>query len=311
MTNNIYVEKYRPQKLEECILPTRTKKLLIDLVAKRVLPNMLFVGPPGIGKTTAARSMMEALGADCIFVNASLEGNIDTIRTRVQRHASTCSLNGERKYVVFEEVDKMTIAAQAALRAMIEEYTSNCGYIFIGNNINLLDDAIISRLDKISFDFPAEERGKLAQQAFALIRRILVEENVAFDEKDIKHFLVNYLKYSTDLRQMLIKVENYSSSGTFDLQIEVISSVRMQNLVDVLRSKKVKDIRTWAGENSDLDPNAVFTFLYENVDLIATPTGVAAMIAHVAEHQYWHSFVANPEINIAALLLDIASECVG
>ena len=311
MLNEIWVEKYRPKKIDDCILPAKTKRLLNRYANEPTLPNLLFAGPVGIGKTTAARALMEQTETDHITINASLEGNVDTIRTRVIQFASTVSFSGKRKFVVFEEVDKMTVAAQTALRAFIEEFTGNCGYIFTGNQVNQLDPAIRSRLTPVDFVFDKEEKPKLAKYAFDMITRILKKEKIEFEEKDVQHLLINYLKKSTDLRQLLIIVQRDSKEGKFVLDLQA-TTARLLELVPILKSKKIKDIRTWAGENADLSGDVVFGFLYDNIDSIVKGDSgsVAAMIAHIAEHQFQHSFVSIPEINIAALLIDIASECV-
>ncbi|QIG70633.1 DNA polymerase accessory (sliding clamp loader) protein [Rhizobium phage RHph_I1_18] len=309
MLDAVWVEKYRPQTIEECILPLKTKRDLNKIIRDREIPNMLFVGTSGIGKTTAAHAIMRELDIDYIKINASLEGNIDTIRSRVIQHASTVSFNGTKKFVVYEEVDNMSVAAQKALRAFIEEYSANCGHIFTGNTAPQ-DLAIMSRLERVNFTFEKSELPKLAGQVFNMLKRILKAENVEYEDAAVQHLIVEHLKRSRDIRQLLILVQKFSRHGKFEPDLTRIDNVRYEQLVQALKSKKIKELRTWAGENSDLDPIAVFTFLYENVDTIATPVGIAPMIAHVAEHQFQHAFAANPEINMAALLIDIASECV-
>lgn len=310
MLDAVWCEKYRPKTLDECVIPQKTLTELKQYLKKGTIPNLLFCGTPGIGKTTAAQALMDESGVDYLKINASLEGNVDTIRTRVTQHASTVSFTGGRKFVVFEEFDKLSIAAQTALRAFIEEYSSNCGYVFTGNNVNALDSAISSRLNHVSFVFESSEKPVVAKKMYGIITDILTKEEIAFNPKDVQHLLVEYLKRSTDLRQLIIRVQKFSSSGTFTPDLSKLTDVRMQSLVSALKSKKVRDIRTWAGENSDLPPDLVFTFLFENVDQIASPAGIPAMIAHIAEHQFQNAFVVNSEINVAALLLDIASECI-
>lgn len=306
--NHIWAERYRPKTLDDCILPEAAKTQLNQIKANGEVPNLLLAGDPGIGKTSAAIALLEDLDCEWIKINASIENGIDTLRYKVMNFASTVSLLGGRKFVLFDEADKMSQAMQDGLRAFIEEFTGNCGFIFTCNHPNKLETAIRSRLDQIDFVF--SDKTQLAKQAFAKVIGVLDDRKVNYVPKDVQVALVDHFSRSTDIRQLMVKVQKWSVTGEFKPDLSSTLEKRFDTLKAALKTKKFVEMRTWVGENADIPAQAVFDWLYENDKHICKKGAEPILTIHVAKYAYQNAFVINPEINVAACLTEIMADCI-
>ena len=314
LTEMIWSDKYAPHTLEECLLPEATRKTLKSYLRKKNIPNMLFSGQPGIGKTATARALLEEAGNEFIVINGSLKGNIDTLRNEIQQFASTISFNGEKKYVIIDEADYLSHQTQAALRGFIDEHSANCGYIFTCNYRNKIMDALSDSrlLSEIQFVFSGDEKATLAKQLYEKLVSILKNEHVEYTATTVQRFIVKHLKASNDIRKLLILAQKSSASGVFEPSESADAySRRFDSLVDALNSKDFTKIRTWIGENSDIEANIIFRYIFDNAaKLVKNEKLISALVIIIGEYQYKHAFVADAEINLTACMAEIIANCL-
>lgn len=303
----IWTEKYRPRKIADTILPKTTKTAFQQFVDERNVPNLLLSGSPGTGKTTAAMAVLEELDCDYIMINASLEGGIDTLRGKISNFASSVSFSGGRKYIILDESDYLTAAAQAGLRNSIETYANNCGFIFTCNYRNRIIDALQSRLALINFTIDKSERPELAAQFFKSLRHILDTESVTYDKKALVKVIE---KHFPDFRKILNELQYYSKSGTIDEGIlKNFNEESIEQLFGLLKDKKFIEIRKWCAENSDQDTNEMFRRIYDiSKDKIALAS-MPGFVVTMADYMYKNTMVADTEINMVAFLTEIMLEC--
>ena len=260
----LWVEKYRPRKLDECILPVDQKKVFQDMVEKDEIQNMLLCGSAGVGKTTIARALCEELGTDYIIINGSEESGIDVLRTKIKQFASTVSFSGKTKVVILDEADYLNPnSTQPALRAFIEEFSANCRFIFTCNFKNRIIPPLHSRCAVIEFKIGKEERPKIAARFFKRVNEILANEKVEADPKVVAKVLE---KHFPDYRRVLNELQRYASSGKIDEGILVnMGEVNMQDLISALKDKDWKKMRTWVVNNLDNDPQTLFRKIYDTL----------------------------------------------
>lgn len=310
MNNNpeqfLWVEKYRPRKVSECILPQHLLNTFQEFVDKGNIPNMLLTGSAGTGKTTIARAVCEELGCDYIIINGSEESGIDVLRTKIKDFASTVSLAGMTKVVILDEADYLNPnSTQPALRGFIEEFSSNCRFIFTCNYKNRIIAPLHSRTTVIEFKITKDEKQAVAAKFFKRVVQILDNENITYNKKVIVE-IVN--KYFPDYRRTLNELQRYSSSGTIDEGIlSNISDINIKELITSLKEKDFKKMRTWVVNNLDNDPSMIFRKLYDN--LTTEVVQVPQLILLLADYQYKAAFVADPEINLVACLTEIMAAC--
>ena len=298
----LWVEKYRPHKLDDCILPDDQLKTFREFVATGEIPNMLLCGSAGVGKTTIARAICEELDCDYIIINGSEESGIDVLRTKIREFASSVSFGGKTKVVILDEADYLNPnSTQPALRAFIEEFANNCRFIFTCNFKNRIIAPLHSRTAVIEFKLTKADRPKMAGRFMKRLTDILVTENVAFDEKVVAEVLK---KHFPDYRRVLNELQRYSVSGTIDEGILVnVQEVNMKELVSSLKSKDFKKMRNWVVDNIDNDPNLIFRKIYDTIlDEVKYPSQLVLLLA---DYQYKAAFAANPEINLVACLAEI------
>jgi DNA polymerase III delta prime subunit len=298
----LWVEKYRPRKLDDCILPDDQLKTFREFVATGEIPNMLLCGSAGVGKTTIARAICEELGCDYIIINGSEESGIDVLRTKIREFASSVSFGGKTKVVILDEADYLNPnSTQPALRAFIEEFANNCRFIFTCNFKNRIIAPLHSRTAVIEFKLTKADRPKMAGRFMKRLSDILATENVSFDEKVVAEVLK---KHFPDYRRVLNELQRYSVSGTIDEGILVnIQEVNMKELVASLKSKDFKKMRNWVVDNIDNDPNLIFRKIYDTIlDEVKYPSQLVLLLA---DYQYKAAFAANPEINLVACLAEI------
>jgi replication factor C small subunit len=304
----VWVEKYRPQTIEDCILPEALKETFRGFVKKGNLPNLLLHGGPGIGKTTVARAMLRELDSDYIVVNGSLNGNIDTLRNEIKDFASSVSLfKAGRKYVILDEADYLNAnSVQPALRNFMEEYSKNCGFILTCNYKNRIIEPLHSRLVGVDFSSSPKEVDQLKFQFFKRLKFILENERVAYD----KAVLVELIKkHFPDMRRVINEVERYSANGAVDSGILVsLLDDNFARLVSALKDKKFNEMRKWVAENSHLDTADVIRKVYEAADGLMTPQSIAAFIILAQKYLYQSAFSSDSEITTSAFLTETMIE---
>jgi DNA polymerase III delta prime subunit len=302
----LWVEKYRPRTIRDCILPDNLKNTFQEFVDQDNIPNMLLSGTAGTGKTTIARALCEELGCDYIIINGSEESGIDVLRTKIKDFASTVSLAGKVKVVILDEADYLNPnSTQPALRGFIEEFSKNCRFIFTCNFANRIIAPLHSRTTVIDFRLTKQDRPQMAAKFFKRVVDILNQENITHNPKVVAE-IVN--KYFPDYRRVLNELQRYSSSGTIDEGILVnISDANMKELISALREKDFKKMRTWVVNNLDNDPNVLFRKLYDV--LISEVVQVPQLVLLLADYQYKAAFVADAEINLVACLTEIMAAC--
>jgi len=310
MSDFIWVEKYRPKTIEDCILPENIKKTFSDFLNKGEIPNMLLAGPPGIGKTTVAKALCNELGADFYVINGSDEGRfLDTVRNNAKNFASTVSLssNAKHKVVIIDEADNTGNDVQLLLRAFIEEFAGNCRFIFTCNYKNKILEPLHSRCAVIDFGIKGKEKAALAGSFFKRLQDILDAEGIEYDQKVLAE-LVN--KHFPDWRRVLNECQRYSSSGTIDSGIlATFSDVSVNELIKSLKDKNFTEVRKWVVGNLDNDASSLLRRVYDAAYDYLTPQTIPAAVLIIAKYQYQCAFVADQEINLLAALTEIMCEC--
>ena len=310
MSDFIWVEKYRPKTIDECILPERTKKTFQDFVNKGEIPNMLLSGPPGIGKTTVAKALCHQLGADFYVINGSDEGRfLDTVRTNAKNFASTVSLTSESKHkvIIIDEADNTTSDVQLLLRASIEEFSGNCRFIFTCNYKNKIIEPLHSRCAVVEFGIQKKSKQEIAAKFFGRLVDILKQENIEADKKVLAE-LIN--KHFPDWRRVLNECQRYSVGGKIDSGILAhFSDVKVNDLIKNLKEKNFAEVRKWCVNNLDNDPSVLLRRIYDSLYTSLVPSTIPAAVLILAKYQYQIAFVADQEINMLACLTEIMVEC--
>jgi len=306
----IWVEKYRPKTIEDCILPESTKKTFQDFLNKGEIPNMLLAGPPGIGKTTVAKALCNELGVDVYVINGSDEGRfLDTVRNNAKNFASTVSLSSDAKHkvVIIDEADNTGNDVQLLLRAFIEEFAGNCRFIFTCNYKNKIIEPLHSRCAVIDFGIKGKEKTKLAGSFFKRLQDILDAEGVRYDPKVLAE-LIN--KHFPDWRRVLNECQRYSVGGEIDSGILAsFSDVSVNELVKSLKDKNFTEVRKWVVSNLDNDASHLLRRVYDTAYDCLSPATIPAAVLIIAKYQYQCAFVADQEINLLAALTEIMVEC--
>ena len=310
MSDFIWVEKYRPTTIDECILPKGIKKTFQDFVERGEIPNMLLSGPPGIGKTTVAKALCHQLGSDYYVINGSDEGRfLDTVRTNAKNFASTVSLTSESKHkvIIIDEADNTTSDVQLLLRASIEEFSANCRFIFTCNYKNKIIQPLHSRCTVIDFAVNKRDKPTIAAQFFSRINDILDKENIRSDKKVVAE-LIN--KHFPDWRRVLNECQRYSAGGEIDSGILAsFSDVSINDLTKNLKEKNFSEVRKWVSTNLDNDTTLLFPRIYDSLYETLVSSSIPAAVLILAKYQYQVAFVADQEINLLACLTEIMVEC--
>ncbi len=306
----LWVEKYRPKTVQECILPDSIKDTFEQFIAKGEIPNLLLSGPAGCGKTTIARALCEQLGSDYIVINGSDEGRfLDTVRNQAKNFASTVSLveTGTHKVIIIDEADNTTHDVQLLLRANIETFYSNCRFIFTCNYKNKIIEPLHSRCAVVEFSIKGKEKQEIAAEFFKRLVFILDSERCEADKK-VLATLIN--KHFPDWRRVLNECQRYSASGTIDSSILAeFSDVKTSDLIKKLKDKNFTDVRKWVVANLDNDPSIILRRVYTALLDALVPPSIPAAVLIIAKYQYQIAFVADQEINLLAALTELMVEC--
>ena len=307
MDHMLWVEKYRPKTVEDCILPDAVKATFQEYVNRKEIPNLLLSGTAGVGKTTIAKALCNEVGCDHMVINGSDESGIDVLRNKIARYASSMSLMGGRKVIIIDEADYLNPnSTQHALRGAIEEYAGNCSFIFTCNFKNRLLEAIHSRCTCIDFKVNGS-KAKLATQFLKRVETILQAEKIEYSKNAVAAVIT---KYFPDNRRILNELQRYSVSGKIDEGILVsVSDLILNDLIKSLKEKNFADCRKWVTNNLDNDPTRVFRKLYDTLYEILKPQSVPQLVLILAKYQYQAAFVADMEINLIACLTEIMVEC--
>jgi len=300
----LWVEKYRPQTIDDCVLPDSLKDTFKQYIAQGELPHFLLSGTAGVGKTTVAKALCNEIGAEYIMINGSEESGIDTLRTKIKGFASTVSLTDSPKIVIIDEADYLQAnSTQPALRSFIEEFSANCRFIFTCNFKNRILEAIHSRCACIDFKIDNKDKQILLGTFFKRASQILKQENVDFDQKVVAELIT---KHFPDYRRVLNELQRYSVSGKIDSGILVnMSQESFKDLIKMMKEKDFTNVRKWVGKNSDSDTVALFRELYDTSVTYMAPESIPQLVLILADYQYKAAFVADHELNIMAALTEV------
>ena len=305
----LFCEKYRPQVIDDCILPDDTKKTFKEFVEKGEIPNLLLAGPPGIGKTTIAKALCNELGADFYVINGSDEGRfLDTVRNQAKNFASTVSLTGSSKHkvIIIDEADNTGNDVQLLLRANIEAFYNNCRFIFTCNYKNKIIEPLHSRCAVIDFTIKGKQRVQLAGNFFQRLQHILDQEKIEYDQKVVAELVS---KHFPDFRRVLNEIQRYSTGGKIDSGILAsFSDVSVNDLIKYLKDKNFAEVRKWVTTNLDNDSSVILRRVYDSLYDALVPASIPAAVLIIAKYQYQIAFVADQEINLLAALTELMVE---
>jgi len=304
----LWVEKYRPTTIEECILPKDIKETFEGMVSSEEVQNLLLSGGAGCGKTTIAKALCNEMELDWIIINCSEDGNIDTLRTKIRNFASSVSISGGSKVVILDEFDYANAQSmQPALRGFIEEFSKNCRFILTCNFKNRIIEPLHSRCTNIEFRIPNTEKPKLASNFLKRIEYILEEEGVEYEQKVLAQLV---MRHFPDFRKVINELQRYSVAGVIDIGIlSRVGSIKINELTTAMKSKTFSDVRKWVVENLDNDQTRIFRKIYDGLYETMDAQSIPRAILILAEYQYKSAFVADQEINMTACLTELMVEC--
>lgn len=305
----LWVEKYRPQKIDDCVLPESLKKTFKEYIAQGELPTFLFTGTAGVGKTTVAKALCNEIGAEYIMINGSDEGrSIDVLRTTIKGFASTVSLTDSKKVVIIDEADYMNPqSVQPALRSFIEEFSANCRFIFTCNFKNRIIEPLHSRCAVVEFKIDNAEKQTIAANFFKRATQILKQEEIEFDPKVVAELVT---KHFPDYRRVLNELQRYSVTGKIDSGILVnMSEESFKSLIKLMKEKDFTEVRKWVAKQSDADTATLFRELYDSATQHIEAASIPQLVLILADYQYKAAFVADHELNIMAALTEVMGNC--
>jgi len=304
MDTFLWVEQYRPEAVDNCILPQSLKNTFKEFVEQGNIPNVILSGGPGIGKTTIAKAVLDEIGATYMMINGSEESGIDVLRTKIKNFASTVSLEGGRKYLILDEADYLNPqSTQPALRGFMEEFHKNCGFILTCNYKNRLIEPLHSRCSVVDFTIPKSEKQNLASEFMLRVEGILVLENISYEKKVLAEVIQRHFP---DWRRILNELQRYSVSGRIDAGILVdMAEINIKELMKFMKEKEFTNVRKWVVNNLDMDHVRLFRSIYDSLYVFVDPSCIPHVVCVLAEYQYKAAFSADQEINLLACLTEI------
>ena len=304
----LWVEKYRPKTIDECVLPDRVKTIFQQISSEGRIPNMILSGGPGMGKTTVAKALCNEVGCDFLMINGSEESGIDVLRTKIRGYASTVSFDGKRKVVILDEADYLNPqSTQPALRSFIEEFEKHCSFIMTCNYINRIIEPLHSRCQTIDFRINKEEKLNVGSNFGKRLYTILDQEKVNYDKKVVAEVL---MKHFPDYRRVLNELQKYSKYGNIDSGIlSQVSKLDLSELMNYMKDKKFNEVRKWVVNNLDNDPQKIYRKIYDVAEKYVQTTSIPQLVLILAESQYKSAFAADHELNLVACLVEIMVEC--
>ena len=304
MNEFLWVEKYRPQNIDDCILSPELYQTFTEIVNQGEVQNMMFTGTAGTGKTTVAKAICNQLNLDYLLINGSEESGIDTLRNKIKQFASSVSLEGGYKVVILDEADYLNPqSTQPALRGFIEEFSANCRFILTCNFKNRIIEPLHSRCTEVNFTIPKKDKERLASVFMARLMMILTEENIKFEQPVLAELII---KYFPDFRRTINELQRYSTTGQIDSGILVnVGDVSINELVSALKLKDFRKMRTWVANNIDVEPSVIFRKLYDNMSDFVEAASIPQLGLILADYQYKNSFVADHELNTVACLTEV------
>ena len=308
MIGNLWCEEYRPKTIEDCILPQHLKDTFLEIVKTGELPNMLFTGTAGLGKTTVARALCNELDLDYILINASEDGNIDTLRGKIKQFASSISLSGGYKVVILDEADYLNAqSTQPALRGFIEEFSKNCRFILTCNFKNKIIEPLHSRCGVIEFNTSKKDMQGLCGLFMNRALNILSAEDVHVPDKNVLAELI--MRHAPDWRRILNELQRHSRNGQLNLDV-IGGSVEgsINDLFGFLKSKDFKSMRKWTAENMDVESAAIFRGIYDHMTDSVTPNSIPQLVLILADYQFKNAFVSDKELNMVACLTEVMAQ---
>lgn len=308
MQEYLWTEKYRPKTIDDCVLPQSLKNTFKEFIASGELPNFLFCGGAGVGKTTVAKALCNEIGAEYLFINGSEESGIDVLRTKIKGFASSVSLTDAKKVIILDEADYLNPnSTQPALRAFIEEFSNNCRFIFTCNYKNRIIDPLHSRCSVIDFKIENNEKQAIAAGFFKRVSNILSQENIEFDQKVVAELIT---KYFPDYRRILNELQRYSVSGKIDSAILLnVTEESFKELIKNMKDKNFTEVRKWVAKNSDSDSINIFRQLYDSAFTVMETASIPQLVLILADYQYKAAFVADHELNLMAALTEVMAQC--
>ncbi len=310
MKKFLWVEQYRPQKIDDCILPANIKKAFKGFVEKGEIPNLLLTGTAGVGKTTIAKAVCDEIGASYIVINGSDEGRfLDTVRNRVRQFATTVSLTSgaPHKVVIIDEADNTTPDVQLSLRTAVEEFHNNCRFIFTCNFQNKIIEPLHSRCTVVDFRIQKEQQQQLQGQFFMRLKQILDENKVEYQDKVVVKLIQ---RYYPDWRRLINEAQRHAATGKIDTDILCdIADVNLSQLMNSLKNKEFSTVRKWVVDNIDNDPNIIMRKIYDAIYENIKPKYIPEVVLILAKYQYQIAFVADQEINLLACLTEVMMSC--
>ena len=310
MNDFLWVEKYRPEKVDDCILPDESKAMFKGFLEQGEIPNLLLSGPAGIGKTTIAKALCRELGADFYVINGSDEGRfLDTVRNKAKTFASTVSLTSgsSHKIIIVDEADNTTPDVQLLLRASIEEFQKNCRFIFTCNYKNKIIEPLHSRCSVVDFHIKGKEKAQLASAFLKRINSILEQENIEFELKVVAEVIQ---KHFPDFRRTLNELQRYAARGKIDTGILAqVSDVKISDLIGYLRDREFTSMKKWVSSNIDNEPQVIMRKIYDNLYTYLLPKSIPEAVLVIGEYQYKATFVMDQEINLVAFLTELMMRC--
>jgi DNA polymerase III delta prime subunit len=304
----LWVEKYRPKTIEECVLPDRIKTLFKQISLEGRIPNMILSGGPGMGKTTVAKALCNEVGCDFLMINGSEESGIDVLRTKIRGYASTVSFDGGRKVVILDEADYLNPqSTQPALRSFIEEFEKHCSFIMTCNYVNRIIEPLHSRCQTIDFKINKEEKLNVGSNFGKRLYTILDQEEVDYDKKVVAEVL---MKHFPDYRRVLNELQKYSKYGNIDSGIlSQVSELDLPELMKYMKDKKFNEVRKWVVNNLDNDPQKVYRKIYDIAEKYVQTSSIPQLVLILADSQYKSAFAADHELNLVACLVEVMVEC--